>query len=384
MQGFDRNGEHLIQAVQEQNYARVQELLEQGTDPHFESMFGHTPMQLALDSPESSDHKIAELLFEHGFDVNAKYSYSEYTILHWLLRLGKPVGKIQFLIQRGADVNATDNRGNSCLHAACGTNNLENIRLLIEHGTNVHAQNNDLETPFHNAVKVGDEQILQFLLENGANVNAADKFGNTPLHFRFDDDYDTDGQLNVAQLLIENGANVNAKAKRDGITPLHQAASNRHLDFVKVLIQNGAQVDPTDNEEKTPLHLACEKNYTEIAKFLIENGANVHAKDDLNQTPIHHACQNRHVAWGSLQLIHLLIENGCDLNEKSGDGWAPLHLVCMRTRHTAVVELLVNAGAKPGMESGEGSTPLQIAAELNRKEIAWFLVRRFPWLVLEE
>lgn len=40
----------------------------------------------------------------------------------------------------------------------------------------------------------------------------------------------------------------------DGETPLHYAALNGHLDCVKHLVRNGADVNLTDEEGSTPLH----------------------------------------------------------------------------------------------------------------------------------
>ena len=54
-----------------------------------------------------------------------------------------------------------------------------------------------------------------------------------------------EGHTQIVKYLIENGANVNAKADEagDSETPLIDAAENKHLDCVKVLLENDA--DPT-------------------------------------------------------------------------------------------------------------------------------------------
>ena len=51
-----------------------------------------------------------------------------------------------------------------------------------------------------------------------------------------------DGHLDVVKFLVEQQAEVNAK-KDDGWTPLHSAAQNGHLDVVKFLVEQRAEVN---------------------------------------------------------------------------------------------------------------------------------------------
>lgn len=50
--------------------------------------------------------------------------------------------------------------------------------------------------------------------------------------------------LDIALLLLQNGANVNDPGglSCDGITPLHDAAINGHIDVVKLLVDYGADL----------------------------------------------------------------------------------------------------------------------------------------------
>ena len=49
----------------------------------------------------------------------------------------------------------------------------------------------------------------------------------------------------MAKLLIEHGANVKDAGGQHcgGITPLHDASQNGHIEIVKLLVENGAAVD---------------------------------------------------------------------------------------------------------------------------------------------
>ena len=55
------------------------------------------------------------------------------------------------------------------------------------------------------------------------------------------------------------------------------AAENGHMEIVKLLIANGADVQANDNDA---LRDAAENGHYEIVKLLIANGANIQAEDN--------------------------------------------------------------------------------------------------------
>ena len=76
---------------------------------------------------------------------------------------------------------------------------------------------------------------------NGANVNAVDNWKSTPLY-----DAASDGHINVMKLLMMNGANVNALAEYDG-SPLYRALRfspiKLRVPTMLELICGGARID---------------------------------------------------------------------------------------------------------------------------------------------
>jgi ankyrin repeat protein len=61
-------------------------------------------------------------------------------------------------------------------------------------------------------------------------------------------------------------------------SPIHEAALAGDVELVKLLIENGADVDDRDVQGYTPLLLAIQAGHTDIAKVLIANGADVNAR----------------------------------------------------------------------------------------------------------
>ncbi len=111
------------------------------------------------------------------------------------------VATATLLLDQGADVNATDQFGNTSLHLAVRYPDL--VRLLLERGARVGARNAFGDTPLHRAV--GDKRIVELLLTAGADATARNLFDKTPL------DYSLRGgtsayNLSIVELLIRAGA----------------------------------------------------------------------------------------------------------------------------------------------------------------------------------
>jgi hypothetical protein len=66
---------------------------------------------------------------------------------------------------------------------------------------------------------------------------------------------------------LREGANVNTRDE-DGLTPLHNAAANGHLDVVKLLLEKGADPAIRSNGGWTPLDIARALGHAEVVKVL--------------------------------------------------------------------------------------------------------------------
>ena len=61
-------------------------------------------------------------------------------------------------------------------------------------------------------------------------------------------------------------------------TPLHEAIIFNNIEMVKILLQQGAEIEAKDQNSYTPLLFASYHNRIEIMEILLNHGANVHAK----------------------------------------------------------------------------------------------------------
>jgi ankyrin repeat protein len=75
---------------------------------------------------------------------------------------------VSLLLQHGADIDATNNSGETPLHRAVYWGKVEVVRALLENGANVEAKNNEGQTPIQVAREQDEQDIVQILLEHGA------------------------------------------------------------------------------------------------------------------------------------------------------------------------------------------------------------------------
>ncbi len=169
----------------------------------------------------------------------------------------------------------TDNEGNTLLHKATETENINFCRLLIRHGANSDAQNNSKDTALHIAARKHATPLCDLLLKNDANPNASNAQGDTPLH---------ECQLvGVCRLLLMYGADSNIKnnnqesPKAASNGTLLMASNNLLIGFNNLAIKR----IPVENDliqgngNSTDLVLyACAlgKFWQHIGKPLLESG----------------------------------------------------------------------------------------------------------------
>jgi len=168
--------------------------------------------------------------------------------LMWALKYHE-INLAKLLIEKGADVNAKDNKGKTPLMHAIG---VDFVKLLIEKGADVNAKDNNGKTPLMHAIIKNFSEKAIFLIDKGANVNAKDNNGKTPLIHSMSSWY----SCSDIHYLIEKGADVNA-SDSDGKTPLTYAIDLRDTKRFSWLIVSGADIYAKDYENRTPLMYIC-------------------------------------------------------------------------------------------------------------------------------
>jgi uncharacterized protein len=126
------------------------------------------------------------------------------------------------------------------------------------------------------AAALGDLDRLAVLLAGGADADAVTADGFTALHIAA-----FFGKPEAARLLLDRGADVDARGRgwMTG-TPLHSAASGRHVDVVEILLAAGADPNARQSGGWTPLHSGAHNGDVATVALMITAGADLEAVND--------------------------------------------------------------------------------------------------------
>lgn len=123
--------------------------------------------------------KVTEMLAEGSPNlINTRDVTSGETALH-IVTQRRDLTWMQFLLAKGANVNARDVRGATPLVVACNLNFVEGVDLLVKSGARIDETNNSGETPLITAVHNRNMPLIRILLQAGANPDRADNSGRT-------------------------------------------------------------------------------------------------------------------------------------------------------------------------------------------------------------
>ena len=88
---------------------------------------------------------------------------------------------VNFLLQKGVDVNAQDAAGNTALMGVCFKGYRHIAKQLLNAGADVNMRNSNGAPALTFAATFGHLQIAQWLLEKGADLSLRDSRGKSPL-----------------------------------------------------------------------------------------------------------------------------------------------------------------------------------------------------------
>lgn len=272
---------------------------------------------------------------------------------------------IEYLLTRGADINATDYLLATPLHYMFETSvdqeHLEAIELLIARGARVDARQWWGERVLMYAISQRNIEVVELLLSYGADVNGGTVDNSTPLYIAA-----RGGNEDVVNLLLHHGASPDVYTYA-GLSPLSAAAAGGHKDIVKLLLSKTSKSFYTDGFDRTPLHFAALSGNRELCEFLVEKGFDVNIRDDDNRTPLHWT------AWhGQKNIAGLLIEKGALIDAKDRCGQTALGLAAI-CGNSDLVSLLIDKGADINSKNVKRQTALDLARIYARPEVEGIL-----------
>ena len=371
------------------NAAVIEKLLAKGADANTTAAGGETALMTAA---RTGVVDAVRALVAHGADLNARETVRGQTALMWAASEGH-AEVVRALVKAGADLTARSGRP-----GAAPARRADNTRPMADYFTrsNGGPLNTpmvvDSMSPLMFAVRDGQTEVVKTLLESGASVNETAANGLSVLVLAI-----INAHYELASYLLDQGADPNAAGQ--GWTALHQVVTTPRLSYgrfphplqtgsvtplelAKKLIARGADVNATmtavtmgdgyrtrlNRLNATPLALAAKGAYPEMMRLLLENGADVNATISEGSTPLMLAAgvaifnegDDAGTEAETLEAVKLCVERGADVNHVDGNGETALHGAAYRG-HNSVVKYLVERGAKLDVKNRVGWSPLTIA-----------------------
>ncbi|MBU1007963.1 ankyrin repeat domain-containing protein [Candidatus Dependentiae bacterium] len=114
---------------------------------------------------------------------------------------------VDYLLSRGADLEARCLGGKTPLHIAAESGSIKSLERLIEWGSDINARDEESRTSLHLAAAGGHKESAALLLDKGANINEKDNNEKTPLQLvLLAQGFDFYERAETAKMLIALGA----------------------------------------------------------------------------------------------------------------------------------------------------------------------------------
>jgi ankyrin repeat protein len=278
------------------------------------------------------------------------------------------------LITAGVALNHKDVNGRTALTLASSVGNSEIIQLLISAGARVNLESEPLalNPQITSTTLLGGQNLGNLIAQATAEapeevknfyagfMSIVDMLSVHQAHDGSDDEF-IDEQPSIK---VDNSEDYENKNEESASTPLEAAVLKGDIDTVRILLDAGANPNPSVWHETPVLVSAARKGQVEIVQVLIAAGANVNRGFD--ELPLHTAAEEGHLA-----VVRFLLEAGANIEGYEEDNWTAL-MDASCAGHLSVVQFLVEQGADVNAWS-QGETPLMLAARNVHREIYEFL-----------
>jgi len=302
--------------------------------------------------------KVKQLAEKDASLVNQKDNAGN-TPLHNAAIVGS-VAITEFLLTKGADINAANTILNTPLHEALSYGKDDLAKMLIMKGADIRRQGSKGTYPLHIAVQKSQKSTVELLIEKGADLESKQIAQATPLNLLTVMSDDSE----MAKLLIEKGADINSR-NRNGSTPLNNAAQFGAIKILNLLLDNNAEFDTLNNGTTRMLRTAAAIGSPRLFKYVLEKKEDELLKNDEENKILMRQALN----GGSLEILELLKSKNVPV-DMSPDykGWTALHYAVARNNR-GMIEFILKNGADLNKRTLSGKSAYNIAEEYENREL---------------
>ncbi len=186
-----------------------------------------------------------------------------------VLRVG-PGAVVRTLLSHRPQEKADDSRYGHLAQMACVAGDQDCIEFLLQRGMNVDTAGYYYGTALQAACRVGNIAIAQCLLDSGAKVNILDGAHATALRAAA-----LGGHEELSRILIAHGADVNLSYKDRDKSVLHLALASKNHAVFKTLLFANADMNTQRQNQSHILIAACKHRDVTLVELLLSKDVNI-------------------------------------------------------------------------------------------------------------
>ena len=235
-------------------------------------------------------------------------------------------------------------------------------------GADINAEDMEGNTPLTRALESPSIDMLKTLI-TPQNVLSKDSAGNTPLHIALI----KDSPFDYIKFLVETGADVNARNK-DGDSVLFLAVRKNKKDVGDLLLSKNADIFASNTENNSPLRIALTQG-GEVQDWLITSQT-LNASDGSGNSPLHYACE-----WKLDEAVSALIQKGANVNAVNANGESAL-FAAVKADSPSTINILVENGiiTDPFKPYTRSSWKHSVALCCKMEQSSGCAVSNFSWI----
>jgi len=201
--------------------------------------------------------------------------------------IARDATRVEYLLKRGAKVNARDDEGKTPLIVAVASGDISLISGLLAYGADPNAQDHDGWTAAMHAVRSNEPKIFRLMGKYKANYNLVNSDDMTALAMAV-----MNNKANAAVAMLDNGAKPDFAMGAAKYNALMLAVKKGNQQMAQTLLQYKANPNAKNTGGLTPLMIAAFSNHDMIVSLLLKAGANPKFKDDHGKTALMLAKEN--------------------------------------------------------------------------------------------
>lgn len=250
----------------------VKSLLKHGASIDAQDRYGRTAIMLAATSdfsyraPNADSYATFVELIRHGANVRLRDDQGLTLASCIIDQSPYPSGLVRMMVERGVPLNdrVTNNNVNfTLLGYAVEQGKPSDVDYLLSHGARMYPL----------LVERANPRMLEHLLDRGFDVNSRDEDGRSPLHYVLEREemHGTHDGRESALVLLARGANINARDSHNQ-TLLHLAAEYPEKEWVRFLLNHGADPNIHDWGHFTPYDIARDSKWPDLCRAMEKSG----------------------------------------------------------------------------------------------------------------